>query len=170
MKRAFNIAHRKKRPVLQNRVDYQKPATHKQFSESNPLDEAVDVLNAAANLAQKITPPINSVTTDLQQVNGVVDKVESLIGGLNDTVSAAGTLADAGYALSEIPVVGQITDVLATGLRDFAKTTEALLVPLNEFKTSVLDEVKKMVGEICNVCSKINGYVNYFTTKLVSYT
>ena len=134
-------------------------------SDKNPLEEAIEVLDKASALAKKIVPPINSITSDLKKVVDVVDDIEIVIKDLNEAVTTANAIADIGYALTEIPIVGEITDVLASGLRSFAEIIEVVLTPLNEFKTTVLDEVKSVIGKIYDVCNKIDGYVTYFANK-----
>ena len=94
-----------------------------------------------------------------------MDDIEIVIKDLNEAVTTANAIADIGYALTEIPIVGEITDVLASGLRSFAEIIEVVLTPLNEFKTTVLDEVKSVIGKIYDVCNKIDGYVTYFANK-----
>ena len=136
-----------------------------QSAAKSHLEEAIDVLDEASALAKKVTPPINSITSGLKQVIDVVDDIETVIKDLNEVITTANAIADIGYALTEIPVVGEVTDVLASGLRSFAEMTDAVLTPLNEFKTTVLDEVKSVIGKIYDVCNKIDGYITYFATK-----
>ena len=134
-------------------------------SDANPLEEAIDVLGRGSALAKKVAPPINSITNALQKVIKVVDDVETVIEDLNKTGSTANVLADIGFSLTEIPVVGEVTDLLSSGLRDFAGVVNEIAVPLNKFKAEVLDEVKSVVGKICSVCNKIDSYITYFATK-----
>ena len=136
-----------------------------QSAAKNPIEEAIDVLDEASALAKKVAPPISSITSDLKKVVDVVDDIETMITDLNETVTVANAIADIGYALTEIPIVGEVTDALAGGLTSFAEMIDAVLAPLNEFKTSVLDEVKSVIGKIYDVCNKIDGYVTFFAKK-----
>ena len=131
----------------------------------NPLEEPVEILNKASALAKKVSPIINSTAKDLKVVVNVVDDIETVISDLSDAVKVANAIADIGVALSEIPVVGEVTDILVGGLRTFTDGVNIVLKPLNNFKSEVLEKVKDVIGKIYDVCNKIDGYINYFATK-----
>ena len=153
----------KSRSVLGHRKDIsQQPMVS---ATENPLEKAMDVLDKASALAKKVAPPINSTTNGLKHVVDVVDELETVIKDLNEMVKIANVIADLGFALTEIPIVGEVTDALASGIRSFTETIDTILVPLNTFKAEVLDEVKSVIGKIYDVCKKIDGYVTYFATK-----
>ena len=135
------------------------------MSQSNPLEEAVDLLNAAATLSAKVTSPIITVNDDLQKVNSYIDNIENSIKSLNDSVSTARDLGDACFAFTEIPAIGEVLDALGQALRDYAGTVNKSLKPINDFKKDILDKVKSVIQDVCDLCRKIDGYVTYFATK-----
>ena len=166
MELTLNIMQREKMALVKEKHFYRIPISHKSIRlEGNPLNTAIDVLNAAAALAEKITAPISQITVIVQEVNQIVYKIENVIKSLNDIVSVANSLARIGYSLSPIPGVGSAASLLANGLSKFEATTKQFLHPLNEFKASVLDRVKAVMNNINDTTIKINDYVNYFTTK-----
>ena len=136
----------------------------------NPLEKAVTLLDSAAALAKKVAKPVNEITDGLQSAKQVVTDIENFIDGLNDNVITAGELGDLCYELSEFPPpVDAIMDTLGTALREFSTTMEEFLTPLNDFKQDALSKAKNVLGDIQNVCDKINTALTFFATRSDCY-
>ncbi len=131
----------------------------------NPLEGLVNLLDGAADLAKEIGTPVNEVCSGLQKAEDDINGVENFIRDLNDVAIVSNTIGDLCYALTEIPVVGEILDALGTVLRKFGSMVAETMEPINTFKKEVLDEVKSVINKINKVLSKITGFLNFFINK-----
>jgi len=135
-------------------------------SAPNPLENAVDLLNAAANLVKKVAKPVTEITDGLKSANGVVSEVENVIDGLNETVYTTAELSSLCFALTEIPPpVDGLFDTLGAALRGFSETTKEVLTPLNELKQGLLSKAKDVLGDILKVCGEVSTALTFFATK-----
>ena len=135
-------------------------------SAPNPLKDAIDLLNTAANLAKKVAKPVNEITDGLKSANGVVSEIENFINGLNETVDTTAELSSLCFALTEIPPpVDALFDTLGTALREFSESAKEVLTPLNEFKQGLLSKAKDVLGDIMKVCREVNTALTFFATK-----
>lgn len=134
-------------------------------SKPNPLQGVVQVLDEAASVAKDVAPPIADFANVFGGALAIVEDLELFITGLNDLDKGVGEIGELLFLLTEIPLVGEVLDVIGAALKNVSVIVGEALVPVNEFKVSVLDEARPVLKRISGVTNDVNSAVSGFADK-----
>lgn len=134
-------------------------------SKPNPLKDVVHVLDEAAGVANEVAKPIADFDEIFTDALAIVEDLELFITGLNDLDKVAGEIGELLFLLTEIPVVGEVLDVIGAALKDVSVIVGEALIPVNEFKATVLEEARPVLKRISGVTNDVNSAVSGFADK-----
>ena len=93
----------------------------------------------------------------------IVEDLELFITGLNVLNKRIGEIGELLFLLTEIlPPVGEVLDVNGAALKNVSVIVGEALVPVNEFKVSVLDGARPVLKRISGVTNDVNNAVSGF--------
>ena len=129
------------------------------------LKDLTAVLNGGETILNEISPPITEVYNGLLTVEHDLGSVISFINGVKDLIKFAGTIGEICSALVEIPVVGEILEIMGNALTDFTTAINEFLKPIEEAVVPTVNKVKSVLHKINEFLGDIAKKLNYFMVR-----
>ena len=133
--------------------------------DDNPLESVLSLLQTASKFVGVLVPPLQSASSDFNEVKGAVDKVNNFITDAKDVQEVLQVTRDAAYVLDEVPGVDVISGAVGTILSEVLDFMDPIVAEMSEFQSGVLKEVKGTVDEGASITGKIYAAANDFHTE-----
>ena len=133
--------------------------------DDNPLGRVLNLLQTASDLVGEVVPPLQSASSDFNEVKDAVDKVNNFITDAKDLQELLQATRDAAYALDEVPIVDAVSGPAGAILSEVLYFMDPIVKEMSEFQSGVLEQVKRVVDEGASVAENIYTAANDFHTE-----
>ena len=129
------------------------------------LKELVSRFVGVLELVGDVRKPFGHVYSGLTETEGDINRLQSFLGDLNNSVTLTATLGDACYKLSEVPEIGVIFDALWITVHDFGTGVRKLLKPINAEISRMIEEAQEAIQHIDGILWEIIKCLNFYLSK-----
>ena len=132
----------------------------------DPFIVVIELLDKTARGGNKLLGPVKKVCNGMERTKSLIDKVFSVIHGLNTILKLAKNLANVCRLLSPFPVVGQVLSSVATVLGKLTTVLKQVLGRISSMCEKVLKPLKNdVLPKAVKICERTGNVLLYCTTR-----